>query len=238
MHVQRGLLLFVLLVTLFFFIGTLADAEDDQHAEMAVTESMSSSHMHTGMEAHTHMEAHMKWTTSRPQTPADQQRAEEIVKTLRTALEKYRDYRVAENDGFQPFLPQFPQPMYHFTNYWQGFKTAFTFDPARPTSLLYKKTTGGYELIGAMYTAPKHMPEEKLDQRVPLSVARWHAHINICLPPKDQGQRADWTKFGFRGSIATAEECGQAGGRFWPQIFGWMVHVYPFETTSEKIWSQ
>jgi hypothetical protein len=89
-----------------------------------------------------------------------------------------------------------------------------------------------------MYTAPKHMSEEKLDQRVPLSVARWHAHINICLPPKGQGQQADWTKFGFRGSIATAEECGQAGGRFWPQIFGWMVHVYPFETIPEKIWSQ
>jgi len=238
MRIQRGLPLFVLLAAFFFVIDTPAGAEDDQHAEMAVTESMSLPHLHTDMEAHTHMEAHMQWTTPRPQTPADQQRADEIVKILRAALEKYRDYRVAENDGFKPFLPQFPQPLYHFTNYWQGFKAAFTFDPAQPTSLLYKKTADGYELIGAMYTAPKHMSEEKLEQRVPLGVTRWHAHVNICLPPRGQGQQADWTKFGFRGSIATAGECEGAGGRFWPQIFGWMIHVYPFETTPEKIWNQ
>ncbi len=238
MRVQKGLLFLVVLVLLLISIGKSADAEEGRHEEMAVTESMSSPLMHEGRKAHTHMEAHMKWTTLRPQTPVDQQRAEEIVKTLQVALEKYRDYRVAEKDGFKPFLPQFPQPMYHFTNYWQGFKAAFTFDPARPTSLLYTKTADGYELIGAMYTAPKGMTEEKLNERVPLSVARWHAHINICLPPRSQAQQADWTKFGFRGSIATAEECARASGRFWPQIFGWMVHVYPFEEASEKIWSQ
>jgi len=82
------------------------------------------------------------------------------------------------------------------------------------------------------------MTEEKLNERVPLSVTRWHAHVNICLPPRDQAQQADWAKFGFRGSIATTEECARTGGRFWPQIFGWMVHVYPFEEASEKIWSQ
>ncbi|MBI3302210.1 MAG: hypothetical protein HYZ72_09080 [Deltaproteobacteria bacterium] len=68
-------------------------------------------------------------------------------------------------------------------------------------------------------------------------MARWHAHVNICLPPRGQAQQADWTKFGFRGLIATAAECAQAGGRFWPQIFGWMVHVYSFKETPEKIWS-
>jgi hypothetical protein len=39
------------------------------------------------------------------------------------------------------------------------------------------------------------------------------------------------------GSIATADACAAAGGRFFPQLFGWMVHVYPFEKTSEKIWA-
>ncbi|HJY83742.1 MAG TPA: hypothetical protein VKK81_21980 [Candidatus Binatia bacterium] len=232
MGVQKGLRFFVPFISLLLVISKSANAEENRHEEIAMTELMSSPHMHAGMEAH------MKWTTPRPRTPADQQRAEEIVKTLRVALDKYRDYRVAEKDGFKPFLPQFPQPMYHFTNYWQGFKAAFTFDPARPTSLLYRKTADGYELIGAMYTAPKRMTEEKLNERVPLSVTRWHAHINICLPPRGQTQQADWAKFGFRGSIATAEECARTGGRFWPQIFGWMVHVYPFEEASEKIWSQ
>ncbi len=234
MRQQKGLLLFVTFVSLFMLSNKSADAEEGRHEEMAV-ESMSLPHLHMGMEAHAHMAAHMKWTTPRAQTPADRQRAEEIVKALRVALEKYRDYQVAEKDGFKPFLPQFPQPIYHFTNYWQGFKAAFTFDPARPTSLLYKKTADRYELIGAMYTAPQGAAEEKLNDRVPLSVARWHAHTNICLPPRGRGQQADWTKFGFRGSIATEEECARAGGRFWPQIFGWMVHVYPSEETPEKI---
>src|SRR5712692_11549621 len=31
---------------------------------------------------------------------------------------------------------------------------------------------------------------------------------------------------------------GASGRTLLPQIFGWMVHVYPFEQTPEKIWSQ
>jgi hypothetical protein len=157
----------------------------------------------------------MKWTAPRPQTPGDRQQAEEINKTLRTALAKYKDVRVAKQEVFTPFLPQFPQPVYHFTNCWQGLKAVFRFDSTRPTSLLYKKTPEGYELIGAMYTAPKRMTEEQLNARVPLSVARWPAHVNLCFPPRGADlQSVDWTRFGVRGSIVTQDACGQAGGRF------------------------
>jgi hypothetical protein len=127
--------------------------------------------------------------------------------------------------------------MYHFTNYWNGFLEAITFDPARPTSLLYVKTKDGYELIGAMYTAPKTDTLEQLNERVPLSVASWHAHTNLCLPKAAAMANADWKKFGLAGSIATPEACAQAGGRFYPQIFGWMVHVYPFENSRDKIFA-
>lgn len=140
-------------------------------------------------------------------------------------------------DGYRPFLPQLPLPEYHFTNYWRGFLAGFRFDPAKPTSLLYKKTADGYELVGAMYTASRFADEDDLNKRIPLSVTRWHAHVNICLPPRGQGAMADWTKFGPRGSIATREACREAGGRWRRQLFGWMVHVYPFEKTVEKIWS-
>jgi hypothetical protein len=60
--------------------------------------------------------------------------------------------------------------------------------------------------------------------------------VNLCMPPRGQSARADWTKFGLQGSIATAEACSEAGGRFLPVIFGWMVHVYPFEDSPDKIW--
>src|SRR5256886_8657557 len=76
-----------------------------------------------------------------PQAPSDAARASEIVKQLRTGIEKYKDYHAALNDGYKIFLPNLPQPEYHFTNYWNGFLEAFAFDPARPTSLLYKKTS-------------------------------------------------------------------------------------------------
>jgi hypothetical protein len=187
---------------------------------------------------HHHMGPHIRMTAPRPQTPEDLARADALVRAFRTALEKYKDYRVAIADGYQPFLPQLPQRQYHFTNYWHGFLEAFTFDPARPTSLLYKKTPEGYELVGAMYTMPKNATEEQLNERVPLSVARWHAHVNLCRPPKGQAARADWTKFGLAGSISTPQACAENGGRFTPQIFGWMVHVYPFESSPENLWGQ
>src|SRR5215470_10728705 len=178
---------------------------------------------------------HMYMTAARPQTPEDVARAKEIVYQLRDGIAKYKDYHVALNDGYKIFLPNLPQPEYHFTNYVNGFLEAFTFDPSRPTSLLYKKTATGYELVGAMYTMAKRASEDQLDKRVPLSIATWHLHTNLCMPPRDQMRAADWTKFGLRGSIATQEACDAAGGRFHPVIFGWMVHVYPYEDSLDKV---
>jgi predicted DNA-binding protein (MmcQ/YjbR family) len=187
--------------------------------------------MHHGDSLHMHM------TESRPQAPGDLQHAEEIAKQLRAGIEKYKDYHVALNEGFKIFHPEIPQPEYHFTNYSNGFLEAFTFDPSRPTSLLYKKTGDGYELVGAMYTMPKRATEEQLNERVPLSIATWHLHTNFCMPPRDQQLSFDHTKFGLRGSIATEQACDAAGGTFHPVIFGWMVHVYPYEDSTEKMFA-
>jgi hypothetical protein len=203
--------------------------EHVQSNQQGATASMSHQHMGMG--------THMKMTALRPSSPEDERRAAEIVRVLRRALDKYRDYRVAIADGYQPFLPNLPQPIVHFTNWTHGLQEAFSFDPERPTSLLYEKTADGYRLHGAMFTTPKGMSEEELDSRVPLSVTSWHQHVNICLPRKGQGRTADWTKLGFAGSIATAPACAAAGGDFHPVIFGWMVHVYPFETDPARIWA-
>ena len=188
------------------------------------------------MGEHAHS-THMHMTSPRPETPEDAARAKEIVDQLRAGIAKYKDYHVALADGYKIFLPNLPQPEYHFTNYRNGFLEAFTFDPARPTSLLYKKTSTGYELVGAMYTMPKRASEEQLNERVPLSVANWHLHTNLCMPPASQRRNADWAKFGLRGSIATQEACDAAGGKFHPVIFGWMVHVYPYEDSTDKIFA-
>jgi hypothetical protein len=39
------------------------------------------------------------------------------------------------------------------------------------------------------------------------------------------------------GSIATQEACEKEGGTFIPHVFGWMVHVYPYEKDPQRIWS-
>ncbi|PWT79789.1 MAG: hypothetical protein C5B57_13320 [Blastocatellia bacterium] len=203
--------------------------EVEKQAEGAAIQSMSHHHMHD--------DPHMRLTKRRTERPGDRERAAAIVTALRPALEQYRDYHVAIENGYQIFLPNLPQPVYHFTNYLEGFAEAFRFKADQATSLLYRKTKGGYELVGAMYTAPRDATENDLDMRVPLSIAQWHAHVNICLPRQGTAPTADWTKFGPGGSISTADACAAAGGRFLPQLFGWMVHVYPFEQTMEKIWN-
>src|SRR5215470_17549453 len=183
------------------------------------------------------MGPHMTMTAMHEQTSADVQKANEVVAQLRSGIEKYHDYQVALNDGFKIFMPNVPQPEYHFTNYSNGFLAALEFDPSRPTSLLYKKTGSGYELVGAMYTMPKRATEDQLNQRVPLSIAMWHLHTNLCLPPQSALKNADWTRFGLKGSIATQEACEAAGGRFRSSIFGWMVHVYPYEESLDRVFA-
>jgi len=206
------------------------DMNDAKANEAHAVHDMTPGH-HEAHNAHLHM------TAMRTQTPEDAARAQEIISQLRAGIEKYKDYRVALNDGYKISLPNLPQPEYHFTNYVNGFLEALTFDPARPTSLLYKKTADGFALVGAMYTMPKRATEDQLDKRIPLSVATWHLHTNLCMPPRDQQRNADWTKFGLRGSIASQEACDAAGGRFHPIIFGWMVHVYPYEDSADRVFA-
>lgn len=206
-------------------------SNDAKASEHAAVEQMTPG---TGHDAHS---LHMYMTRMRSRESGDIQRANEIVSQLRAGIDKYKDYNVALNDGYHIFLPKLQQPEYHFTSYKNGFLEAFAFDPARPTSLLYKKTSGGYQLVGAMYTMPKRATEEQLNARVPLSVAMWHLHTNLCMPQRGQVRSADWTKFGLKGTIATQEGCDAAGGRFSPAIFGWMVHVYPYEDSLDKIFA-
>ncbi len=205
-------------------------ANKNPEAAQSANDAMSGDHMDMG--------PHMFMTTLRPENPADDKRAADLVVTLRDAIAKYKDYKVALAEGFEIFHPELPQDHYHFTNYRYAFEAIFEFNPVHPTSLLYKKTSTGYELEGAMYTAPKKATEDDLNARVPLSVARWHKHVNICLPP--EGTRiwqVNLKEFGTRGSIATEEACEQAGGRWRAQIFNWMVHIYPYETDPAKIWA-
>jgi hypothetical protein len=211
-----------------------------QMGDMAGMGSDGSAHAMRSMEGRKmDMGPHMKMTTLRELQPGDQEKADQVVDAARKAAEKYADYSAAVADGYKIFLPNLPQKQYHFTNYRYAFEAAFNFNAEHPTSLLYEKHGDDYKLIGVMYTAPKKANWNELDQRIPLSIAQWHAHVNMCLPPSDRKNEA-WgrnSKFGLAGSITTKADCDVAGGKFMPQIFGWMVHVYPLEQTPADIWS-
>lgn len=204
------------------------------------TSNDGSAHAMQSMEGH-HMDMgpHMKMTALRPIKPGDQEKADQVLAAARKTAAKYTDYKVALADGFKIFMPERPQKLYHFTNYGYAFEAARAFDPAHPTSLLYEKQGDGYKLVGVMYTAAKRADQSELDARVPLSIAQWHAHVNLCLPPADRKNEiaGPHPQFGLHGSILTRADCDAAGGKFLPQIFGWMVHVYPFEQKPENVWS-
>ena len=190
---------------------------------------------------HDPMGGHMKMTTLKPMQPGDQARADAVLAAARTFADQYVDYKKALADGYTIFMPELEQPVYHFTLNSSAAAANRSFDPSRPTSLLYEKTPDkkGYKLIGVMYTDRIQATEDELNARIPLSIAQWHVHTNLCIPM--DGEKVDWMagnqKFGLEGSITTADACKAAGGMFLPHIFGWMVHVYPFETDPKKIWS-
>jgi hypothetical protein len=267
----------IMIALLTMGLATIALAHDDMEGmDMASTGGGGSDTGAMGsMGAHMKMSEHMTMTETRAVVPADTQRGEVIIKTMREKLAKYEDYKVAIADGYEPYMESVPQDVYHFAN-----KAATAaeymgdFDLARPGSLLYeKKTLGGYKLVGAMYDAPPGDTPAQLDQLIPLSLSHWHAHTNICLPRgvteddvvngrignnmrpdisssgnMENGMRrnagsgdrmrfgymAD-PRFGFVGTISTEEDCQAAGGTFHKQIFGWMIHVYPFASEDLKV---
>ena len=187
---------------------------------------------------------HMEMSPTRPLAPGDSARAATVARELRAALVKYRDTSAAVADGYRMFMPQVKQQrVFHFTNNWRAVQEGFRFDPTRPTSILYRRGADGrLELVGAMYTAPKRFGPEKLDERVPLSVARWHKHVNWCVPKRGDAKR--WLeqengapRFGPTSPIATKEACDRAGGVFHPTLFGWMLHANVFEgSDAATVW--
>ena len=187
---------------------------------------------------------HLILTPTRIPTAADSSRAAAIVDTLRRAIAKYTDVHAAEADGFRLFAPRVKnQPVFHYTRWLSAARAAYEFDPARPTSLLYRReANGSMRLIGAMYTAPQRSTPAELDRRIPLSIARWHLHTNMCIPPLRQRERWKETRegaprFGPGSPIATKAACDDVGGRFLPKLFGWMVHVNVFENDPASIWA-
>jgi len=165
-------------------------------------------------------------------TPERKAHLDRLIAYLRASLPKYRSLDRAIADGYRPEGPDVPVgSLKHFVNYanlranWQHL------DPEKPMALLYRRTPGGYDLAGVMFTAPIASSMDELDERIPLAYGHWHSHRNVCQPKNEAAPltREQARRFGFSGSINTKVACAAAGGVFLDNVFGWMVHVYPFE---------
>jgi hypothetical protein len=186
------------------------------------------------------MAGHMYVTPLRPRQPGDEEKVKTIVAQVRSSIERYRDYKKALADGYEIANPKVDQPQFHFNNQANIQEAEHHFDPTKPTSLLYFKTPKQrYKLEGVMFTANAYATEDELNDRIPLSIVRWHEHTNFCAAPADRVKEylGQYPKFGMFGSINTAESCKAEGGVFYPHVFTWMIHVFPFEDNLKDVFS-
>jgi hypothetical protein len=155
-------------------------------------------------------------------------------------MEKYKDYKKALADGSVIANPKLDQPQYHFNSAANARLADSRFDPSKPSSLLYRRTpTMRYKLEGVMFTDRVDASEDELDQRVPLSIAHWHQHTNFCAAPAEEVKdyHGEHPRFGMFGSIHTRPACQAEGGTFYPVMFSWMIHVFPYEASLKDTFS-
>ncbi|WP_157466446.1 hypothetical protein [Edaphobacter aggregans] len=186
------------------------------------------------------MANHMCITPLRPKQPGDDEKVKALIAQVKAAIEKYKDYKKALADGYVIANPKLEQPQYHFNNHENVRLAESRFDPTRPSSLLYRRTpTQRYKLEGVMFTDRVDASEDELNERIPLSIVRWHQHTNFCAAPADKVKEyhGDKPKFGMFGSIHTKEACHAEGGTFYPVMFNWMIHVFPYEENLKDVFS-
>jgi len=212
----------------------------DQHKSMAGMDMSGHDDMADMGPSMAAMAGHMYITPLRPKQPGDDEKVKAVVAALKASMERYKDYRKALADGYYIANPKLTQPQYHFISQANTREADLHFDPSKPTALLYRRTpTLEYKLEGAMYTTSPDATEDELNERIPLSIVRWHRHVNFCEAPEDRVKdyQAAHPKFGMFGSIKTEEECKAERGIFHPYIFTWMIHVFPYESSQKDIFS-
>ncbi len=186
------------------------------------------------------MAGHMFITPLRPKQPGDEEKAKAVVAEAKALLDRYKDYRKALADGYVIAHDDVDQTQYHFIHEANAEAAHTHFDASKPSALLYIRTKYQlYKVEGVMYTAKVGENEDELNNRIPLSIARWHQHINFCAAPADRTNEyfGAHPTFGMFGSIKTKEACDAAHGDFHPFLFNLMIHVFPYEKNFKDVFS-
>src|SRR5439155_19080730 len=85
------------------------------------------------------MTGHMYITPPRQRQPGDEEKAKVVVAALKSAIERYKDYRKALADGYVIGNPKLKQPQYHFRSEANTRLADLGFDPTKATAQLYRR---------------------------------------------------------------------------------------------------
>lgn len=108
------------------------------------------------------------------------------IAEVRMATRRYRDLEQAKADGYVQISGNVPLEGYHFSN--AGIAQ---FDYDLPSTLLYIRAGGQWQLVGLEYAIPRHQPAES-----PFPGVAWKRRLALC-------RYADWQEFPAR----SAESC-------------------------------
>lgn len=186
----------------------------------------------------------LRMTTLRTPSAADSARGAALLESARRATAQYASIDKARAAGYrvsgqvmQGMAEMRGKGVLHATNIANALLNRSSFDPARPTALLYQPGPDGeFRLLGVMYTMPITATLDQLDAAVPLSLANWHQHINTCRPARQRGKDASRLDMKQALRHLTRAECEAAGGVFMEEGRQWMVHVNAMAADPADVW--
>ena len=171
----------------------------------------------------------MYMTALRPVKPGDQAKAAAIVSAAKQAMTPYQDYHKALDDGYEIFFAQ-RAAIPHITSR----RLPMPSRPARASIRSSRRRCSIRRRLTAMhwsgrwvYRSRPDASEEEIDSCIPLSIARWHQHVNFCKGTgrAQGGVLRPWRE--VRPAGLDQHRRGVHSGRqeiLSACVFGWMVH--------------
>jgi hypothetical protein len=141
------------------------------------------------------------------------------IDAVRAAMRRYRDVRVAFDEGWKSEHADWPEIGSHFyrNGDWDGsFPTRPGIDLEDPEFLMYSRLlTGRWKLVAVAYVVDQaRYPEPPTE----LSGALYHEHVWNCIDDGEELEEEDW-------GVISEEECAIMGG-VWSPGGVWMTHVW------------
>jgi hypothetical protein len=110
-------------------------------------------------------------------TPAEQNRAEKLIRDTIADLRRYESPSAAYAAGYRSIGDHIP--VEHYVN-WSYTDDGHILDPLRPESIVYEYRGGTQRAVAAMYQLPFGSTFADVPD-VGGALTQWHAHADLCL---------------------------------------------------------